>query len=280
MLLLINAAQSAIDGHKDLTSLKISNTDLSFLNSMFVSGLPRLTLSQNLFERGSQFIKRFNPTYPSTKHVIDKERIAEILGGNIYHAAKIKGCIKNRLKNLSNAEFTRLQTRCDKIRSPQHLLGVFTEIMHEGTMVPLLKEEQLERLLSSWAGLKDVINKGVQTFQQKATDQKIELKEKILLKEEQLFVIQTLYNLSSKNNITPEKWNSMDEAKKGELFSVISEGNINNCLNKRSRFEKTLFGEGLDRQKLKELKEDIFQSVEVDLNRLKYQSPSASAKTN
>ena len=72
----------------------------------------------------------------------------------------------------------------------------------------------------------------------------------------------------------------MDEAKKGELFSVISEGNINNCLNKRSRFEKTLFGEGLDRQKLKELKEDIFQSVEVDLNRLKYQSPSASAKTN
>ncbi len=240
MLLLINSIRTAKEANKDLASLKTGNVDLSSLNSLFVSGLPKLTLSQNLFEGGNQFIKRFNPTYPSTKHVIHKERIAEVLGGNIYHAAKVKGCIKNRLENLSDAEFTRLQTRCDKIRSPQHLFGVFTEIMHEGRMVPLLKEEQLERLLSSWPELKNVIDKGVQTFKQKATDQKIKLEEKLSLKEEQLFVIQTLYDLSSKNNITPEKWNSMDKVEKERLFSFISEGNINGCLNKRSSFEKTL----------------------------------------
>lgn len=274
MLLLINAVQTAIDANKDLASLKTGNADLSSLNSVFVSGLPKSTLSQDLLEKGSGFIKRFNPTYPSTKHVIYKERIAEILGGNIYHAAKVKGCIRDRLKNLSDAEFTSLKTRCDKIRSPQHLLGVFTEIMHEGRRVPLLKEEQVKRLLSSWPELKNVIDKGVQTFKQEATNRKIKLNERISLKEEQLFVIQTLYDLSSENNITPEKWNSMDKAKKRKLFSIISEGNINSCLEKRSRFEKTVFTESLDKKKLKELKSSIYQVVKEDLYCLEYPSVS------
>ena len=188
--------------------LKTSNVDLSSLNGVFVSGLPKLTPSQNLFEKISQFIKRFSPMYPSVEHVMYRERITDILGRDIYHAAKIKGCIKNRLKNLSNAEFTRLKTRCDKMRSPLHLLGVFTEIMHEGRTAPLLKEEQLERLLSSWSELKNVIDKGIQAFLDGVIHQEIKLKEEIPFKEKQLFVIQTLYDLSSEKNITPEKWNS------------------------------------------------------------------------
>lgn len=274
MLLLINSVRTAIDTNKDLTLLK-RDIDLSFLNNLFVSGLPKLTLSQNLFERGNRLVKRFSPTYPSTKHVIYKERIADILGGNIYHAAKIKSCIKDKLKNLSNAEFASLKTRCDKIRSPQHLLGVFTEIMHEGRMVPLLKESQVDSLLSSWKELKKIIDKGVQTFKQEATNQKVKLKESISLNEKQLFVIQTLYDLSSENNITPEKWNSMDQVKKEQLFLAISEGNMNNCLNKRSAFEKRLFGENPDKKKLEELKKSIYQVVKEDLYCLEHSFVSA-----
>ncbi|WP_215217635.1 hypothetical protein [Candidatus Rhabdochlamydia sp. W815] len=274
MLLLINAVQAAMDLNKDLTPLKTSKADLSSLNGVFISGLPKLTLSQNIFEKGNQLIKRFNPTYPTTQHVIYKGRIKEVLGWNIYHAVKVKGYIKDKLKNLSNTEFARLKRRCDKIRSPQHLLGVFTEIMHEGRKVPLLKEEQLEQLLASWPGLKKVIDKGVQTFNQEATKQGIKLKEKISLKEEQLFVIQTIYDLDSENNITPEKWNRMDRVKKKKLFSLISEGNINSCLEKRSRFEKTLFAKSPDKKKLKELKSSIHQAVKVDLCSLEYPSIS------
>lgn len=271
MLLLINSVQAAIGRNESLSSLKASNADLSFINNLFVSGLPKSTLLQNFSQRGSQFIKKFDPTYPSTKHATDKKRIVEVLGRDIYHAAKVKGCIKDRLKNLSNTDFVRLQTRCNKIRSPQHLLGVFAEIMHEGRRVPLLKEEQLERLLSSWPELRKIIDKAVQAFQQKAADQKIKLREKISLKEEQLFVIQTLYDLSSENNITPEKWNDMDKARKEGLFPFISEGNINVCLNKRSAFENALFGEGLEKQKLEEFKISIYQDVKVDLYSLEFQ---------
>ncbi|QZA58416.1 hypothetical protein [Candidatus Rhabdochlamydia porcellionis] len=105
MLLLINSVRTAIDTNKDLALLK-RDIDLSFLNNLFVFGLPKLTLSQNLFEKRNRFIKRFNPTYPSTKHVIYKERIADILGGNIYHAVKVKGCIKDKLENLSNTDLS------------------------------------------------------------------------------------------------------------------------------------------------------------------------------
>ncbi|PWU16172.1 MAG: hypothetical protein C5B45_01025 [Chlamydiae bacterium] len=269
MLLLINAVHTAIHENKDVSSLKSNRQDLCSLNSVFINGLPKLTISQNLIEKGNRCVRRLCPICPTTKHSREKERITELLGGDIYHAVKVKGCIKNKLRNLSNVEFARLETRCNRIRSPQHILGVFIENMYEKRRVPLFTEEQLEKLLSSWKELKDVIDQGVQFFKQEAANQKILLKKKISLQEEQLFVIQTLYDLSSENNITLEKWKSMDKNTKEKLFAIISQGNINQCLGKIDTFEKRLFEKSPNQKDLEELKSKIFASVKDALFRLK-----------
>ncbi|HEV3270145.1 MAG TPA: hypothetical protein VGZ69_05810 [Candidatus Rhabdochlamydia sp.] len=162
MLPIIDIVHTAINAGKDLSSLNIGNKGLSSLNKVVTAGLPKLTLSQNLWEQGNQFIVRFNPTYPKTEHMKNKELIAKVLGGDVYHAAKVQGYIKDKLKEgkleeFSDSEFARLKTRCDKIRSHQVLLGVFTQIMLHEQMVPLLKNEQLETLLSSLPDLKKTI---------------------------------------------------------------------------------------------------------------------------
>ncbi|MDR2539538.1 MAG: hypothetical protein LBC45_02860 [Chlamydiales bacterium] len=272
MIVLLNAVQFAVDTNKDLASLKMIETDLSSFNHLFLSGLPKLTFSQNVSEKGSRFIERWNPTHPSTKHVVYKNCFANSLGRDMYHAAKIKGFITNKLKNLSSTEFASVEVKCSKIRSPQHLLGIFTEIMHEGRRVPLFTEKQLEKLLSSWLALKNIIDEGVRVFKQEAITQEIKLKKEISSNEEQLFVIQTLYDLSSENNITLEKWNSMDEAKKKRLCSLISEGNIYSCLKKRSEFEERLFTQSPNKDELRELKNSVYQAVKEDLYCLEHPS--------
>lgn len=232
--------------------------------------MPKLTFSQSLFEKGSQLITRCRPTYPKTGHVKNKELIAKFLGGDVYHAAKVQGYIKDKLKGgklgeFSNSEFARLKTRCDKIRSFQVLLGVFTQIMLHEQMAPLLKNEQLETLLSSLPDLKKTIDKGMEVYQQFHSEKKASyLNKGIQLRQGQLFVLQTLRDYSSKNNITFEKLNNMDENKKTTLFSIISEGNITTCLDRKDKFEKLLFREEM----IEKIKNNIFQAVKVDLYRL------------
>lgn len=271
MLLLIDALQTAIYNQKDLSSLSlVSNKELAVLNRIFDSGLPKLTLSQNLFEVGNRLIARFHPTYPKTAHSKNKELIAEILGGDIYHIAKVKGYMENNRKNLSSLEFTRLKRRCDKIRSPQILLGAFAEIL-EQRKVPLLKSKQLEILLSSSPHLKNSIDKGVEAFKRfKEENPTIQLKLGISLKEEQLFVIQTLYEKHSPSNITSQKWDKMDKSEREIFFSMIAEGNIKHHLDKRSEFEKSLFTEGVTKETIEQMKNSIFQFAKEDIYCLEY----------
>lgn len=277
MLPIINIVHTAIHAGKDLSSLNIGNKGLSSLNGVVTAGLPKLTLSQNLWEQVNQFIVRFNPTYPKTEHMKNKELIAKVLGGDVYHAAKVQGYIKDQLKEgkleeFSDSEFARLKTRCDKIRSPQVLLGVFTQIMLHEQMAPLLKNEQLETLLSSLPDLKKTMNKGMEVYQKFHSEKKASyLNKGMQLRKEQLFVLQTLYDHSSKNNITSEQLSNMDENKKTTLFSVISEGTINSCLDKRNKFEKSLFREEM----IKQVKDRIFQAVKEDLYCLEYTSLAA-----
>jgi hypothetical protein len=207
----------------------------------------------------------------------NKELIAKVLGGDVYHAAKVQGYIKDKLKEgkleeFSDSEFARLKTRCDKIRSHQVLLGVFTQIMLHEQMVPLLKNEQLETLLSSLPDLKKTMNKGMEVYQEFHSEKKASyLNKRMQLRKGQLFVLQTLYDHSFKNNITSEQLSNMGENKKTTLFSIISEGTINSCLDKRNKFEKSLFGEEM----IKQVKDSIFQAVKEDLYCLEYTSLAA-----
>jgi hypothetical protein len=56
MLPIIDIVHTAINAGKDLSSLNIGNKGLSSLNRVVTAGLPKLTLSQNLWEQGNQFI--------------------------------------------------------------------------------------------------------------------------------------------------------------------------------------------------------------------------------
>ena len=232
---------------KKLSSLKEKNSgELSCLNSIVVYGLPKSTTIKKIFEIGNRVIIKYNLAH-SKSHSEKKELIAELLGGDIYHAAKVQSYISAAV-----LDFARLKNRCDKIRSLEVLLGVFIEIMHKYRNTSLLTDEQLEELLSSFPGLSSMVNKGVRACPKDKPMQFLEAR---------LLVLQVMYDHLSKNNITDDKLQKMDKDKKEELFSFISGGIIQSCLKKRSAFETSFLKEN-------GLKEKVFQSVKEDLYKI------------
>jgi len=159
-----------------------------------------MKLCQKFLKKRNELAARFNHPYPQTKHSKDKETIINHLGRDIYDALKIQGYIKNK-SSFSYLEFAKLKKRCNKIRSPEILWGILTEIIYQHRKESFLKEEQLEGLLSSSSGLKRIMNKGIKAKEW----QDIKLKDGIEPLEKQLFTLQTLYDRSFKHNVTSEK---------------------------------------------------------------------------
>jgi hypothetical protein len=257
MFPLINVVQDAISNKKERFFKDIANEgDLASLNRIFTDGIPKMTLCQKFLQKRNQFAATFNRPYLQTKHSQDKEIIANHLSRDIYDALKVQGYIKNK-SNFSCLEFVKLKKRCNKIRSPEILWGTLTEIIHQHRKGLFLKEEQLEALLSSSSDLKRIMNKGIKAKEW----QDIKLKDGIEPLEKQLFILQILYDGNCKHNVTSEKLDKMDEEQCKKLFSVISEGTIRNCLNKRKLFEKSLFAENLSEEAIESFKEEILKHI-------------------
>lgn len=252
MFPIINSVYNGISEDKELSpfkkfsSLKEKNSgELSCLNSIVTYGLPKSTISQKISETWDRVIK--DGFVHSRSQLEKKELIVDLLGGDIYHAAKVQSYI-----NASVLDFAHLKNRCDKIRSLEVLLGVFIEIMHKYRNTSSLTDEQIEELISSFPHLSNIVNKGVRACLQDKPMQFLETR---------LLVLQVMYDHISKNNISDDKLQKMDKDKKQQLFSFISEGIIQSCLKKRSVFEKSFFKENGVREK-------VLQSVEEDLYKI------------